>query len=187
MRAPSPALSCPAAAPPPGRPCTAPLTTRELARSCGATLCSCLLPCPPLRAAVFLSAILVSCTLLAALLWVALAVQTRRVNRARVRAAEGGWPRLGLLLCASHLLNRNGACGTALSPTACGPDGAAQRLPRTLALTLACLPHRPPACSPLAEAASKRAKLMVPVIVVQPDASFDVATQLFRSNSGNMR
>lgn len=72
----------------------------------------------------FIAGILAGCTMLAVLLWVALAVQTRRHTLARAKRQE--------------------------------------------------------------EAAAKRAAMMVPVIVIQPDESVEFGAKLFRSASGGM-
>ena len=107
------------------------------------------------------------CTSLAVLLWVALAVQTKRNNAIRARQQQGA--------AAGASMARLPACAVCV-----GGLTPHRRLPTCL---LACS-H--PAPWPAA-AASKHAAMALPVVVVQPDDSMDFGAKLYRTPSGGYR
>jgi hypothetical protein len=112
--------------------------------------------------------VLVGCTTLAVLLWVALAVQTKRNNAMRAKQQQGateGAIIACLLACAVCV-------GDLQTPQ------AAANLPACLLKTSALCP---------AAAASKRAAMALPVVVVQPDNSMDFGAKLYRTPSGGYR
>lgn len=126
----------------------------------------------PSTAAAFMAAILTCCTLLAVLLWAALAVQTRRINRARARAAAG----------AHGTGHRRAARPGCLPSSSLLPAVHSTAVDASLPAPAGVLPPPPPA-----EAAAQRAAMAVPVIVIQPDESIEFGAKLFRTPSGSMR